>query len=305
MTATSSQVTGQSIRHRLFNLSKERGEDFQVVLRMFAIERLLYRMNVSEHSDQFILKGAMLFYLWDEKMHRPTRDLDLLGAGEISVARLESMFREISQVNVENDALVYDQESVRGLEIREDQEYQGIRIQVTAYLHNVRIPLQIDIGFGDPVIPAPESAAYPTLLNFSSPELQVYPRYTMVAEKFQIMVRFGIANSRMKDFYDIWFLARRFPFQGESLSEAINATFRRRRTPLPEDAPLALTSEFADDPTKQSQWNAFIQRGVLEQEVPALDNVVDFLQEFVMPPTRAVVRDVKFTLIWQPFGPWK
>ena len=294
-----------SIRQRLFNLAKQKSENFQLVLTHYAIERLLYRMNMSEFHDQFVLKGAMLFYLWDKKLHRPTRDLDLMGMGEISVPRMEMIFKEICQVEVEDDGLSYSKDSVTGIEIREDQEYEGIRIRLTANLANARIPLQIDIGFGDPIIPGPESVEYPTVLDFHPPQLQAYPRDSLVAEKFQIMVRFGIANSRMKDFYDIWFVARKFSFEGQTLSKAIRATFERRQTTLPDSPPLALSPEFLDDSVKKAQWNAFIQRGLLETGIPTLLEVGDFLRDFLMPPTKSMVTGHRFTQFWMPPGPWR
>jgi len=294
----------QSVRQRLFNLAKQNGEDFQLILTHYAIERLLYRMNMSKYHDQFILKGAMLFYLWDKKLHRPTRDLDLMGKGDISIPRLETIFKDICQIEVENDGLIYLKESVKGIEIRGDQEYEGIRIRLTANLADARIPLQIDIGFGDPIIPGAESVEYPTILDFPAPHLHVYPRDSLVAEKYQIMIRFGIANSRIKDFYDIWYVARKFPFQGSTLSKAMKATFKRRKTNLPDKPPLALSPEFLNDSGKKAQWNAFLQRGLLEAESPTLQEVGGFLIDFLMPPTMAMVDDHRFTLCWMPPGPW-
>ena len=255
-----------SVRQRLLNLAKERQEDFQLVLTRYGLERTMYRLSRSKHRSQFVLKGALLFSLWSDVPHRATRDLDLLGRGASDIPRLGNIFREIIATEVEEDGLEFHQESVRGERIREDQEYAGVRIHFEANLAAARIFIQVDIGFGDAVIPDAEEMEYPTLLDFPKPRLLVYPREAVIAEKFQAMTMLGIANSRMKDFYDIWVLSRKFGFQGKALGEAIKATFARRETPLPTESPLALTQEFCDDQGKQAQWRAFINRAKLESE---------------------------------------
>jgi hypothetical protein len=209
-----------SVRQRLLNLARTQKEDFQLVLTRYALERLLYRLGRSEHAGIFILKGAMLFQIWSNQRHRPTRDLDLLGRGESSIERFEQIFRDICQATVEDDALVFMADSVRGERIKEDQEYEGLRIRFEARLEHARISLQIDIGFGDAVRPAATKIEYPTLLDFPAPTVLAYRQPTVVAEKFQAMVALGIANSRMKDFYDLWVLARDFEFDGSTLCEA-------------------------------------------------------------------------------------
>ena len=221
-----------SVRQKLLNLARERGEEFQFVLTRYAIERVLYRLSRSAHADRFVLKGAMLFELWTGQTHRSTLDVDLLSEVSNDVDRLLAVFREVVAAEVEDDGLVIDPASVRGEQIREDQHYQGVRLTATATLAGARIPLQIDIGFGDAVVPGPQQAEYPTLLDSSPPRLWVYPKETVVAEKFEAMVSLGIANSRMKDFYDLYVLSERFDFDGDLLARAIAATFARRRTAL-------------------------------------------------------------------------
>ncbi|HLG16232.1 MAG TPA: nucleotidyl transferase AbiEii/AbiGii toxin family protein [Blastocatellia bacterium] len=203
-----------SVRQRLQNLAKARGDEFQFLLSEYAIERLLYRIGRSKHSDRFVLKGAKLFTLWSDQPHRATWDLDLLGRGEHSVANLERTLGDICATTMEEDGLEFDLASIRGEEIRVDQEYQGVRLTMTAHLARARIPVQVDIGFGDIVTPAPTMQTYPALLDFPAPEIMTYMRETVVAEKFEAMVSLGRDNSRMKDFFDIHVLSLKFDFSG-------------------------------------------------------------------------------------------
>jgi predicted nucleotidyltransferase component of viral defense system len=292
-----------SVRQRLLNRAKERGDDFQLVLTWYGIERLLYRLSQSRHADAFILKGAMLFSLWSGEAHRPTRDLDLLGFGDARVSRVEEVMREVCQVPCD-DGLEFDLASVRGQEIRSPNEYDGVRIKLAGRLAGARVPLQVDIGFGDAVVPPPETIDYPSLLDLPPPRLRAYPREVAVAEKLQALVQLGMANTRMKDFYDLWMLARQFDFEGERVAQAIAATFERRRTPIPAEAPLALTSEFHADAAKLTQWRAFLRRGSVT-EAPELATVVELIAVFVMPPAAAARAGGAFASRWQKGGPWK
>jgi predicted nucleotidyltransferase component of viral defense system len=296
-----------SVRQRLLNASRTRREDFQVTLTRYALERLLYRLSKSTHRDQFVIKGAMLFSAWNEVPHRPTRDLDLLSFGASDISRLEEMFREIVNTNVEPDGLEFFAESVRGVRIKEDQEYEGVRLSIQARLEQARLSLQIDVGFGDAVTPAPEEIEYPTLLADSPvPRLRAYSRYSVVAEKFQAMVMLGIANTRMKDFFDVWTLARSFDFDGRVLCQAMKVTFKRRETEVPSTAPLALTQEFYGDRTKQSQWGAFLKRSQLAAQSTTLDEVATVLRDFLLPPASAVVEGKPtFDARWTPATGWQ
>jgi hypothetical protein len=294
-----------SIRNRLFALAKSRGEDFQVVLTQYGLERVMHRIGQSPYREQFVLKGAMLFSLWSEEAHRATRDLDLLGRGASEITHLEAVFQEIMRMEVEADGLEFVEASLRGARIREDQEYEGVRVQFEVRLASARIPVQIDVGFGDAITPAAEEIVYPSLLNLSQPRLLAYPRETVVAEKFQAMVQLGIANSRMKDFYDLWVMSERFEFAGVLLAEAIRRTFARRGTAIPVEAPLALTSEYAEDATKQKQWAGFINRLKLSTKDLTLPEVIDALREFLQPVAAAVATDTDFNRVWRPAGPWQ
>ncbi len=305
MTRKQRRDVAASVRDRLLNLARERGEDFHLILTRYAVERLLYRLSVSRYRDQFLLKGAMLFLVWTGQIYRPTRDLDLLGRGENDIASLEAIFREICKLPVENDGLEFLGDTIRGERIREEEEYEGVRLGLTARLSQAEIPLQVDIAFGDVVAPGPEEADFPTLLLLPAPRLRVYPREAVVAEKFQIIVALGIANSRMKDFADVWMLATTYPFKGATLMDAIAATFKRRKTPLPTEPPLALTPEFSEDRAKQTQWDAFVKRGRIHMDKLTLSEVVALLLKFVMPPTLAAAAGKPFAMHWPAGGPWR
>lgn len=288
-----------SVRQRLMNLARARKEDFQLLLTQFGLERLLYRITKSPYRGDFVLKGAALFQLWMGQPHRATRDLDLLGLGLPSTDRLRQVFQEICSASVVDDGLVFLANAIRAEQIKEDDEYQGIRLRIDARLGNARLPLQIDIGFGDAVTPGPQAVTFPTLLDFPPPQLQAYPRETVVAEKFQAMVFLGMANSRMKDFYDLWAIACQFDFDGAALGAAIRATFERRRTELPLTTPLPLTAEFIADSKKAIQWNAFLRKGRLLETPPPLEEVIKLLESFLMPPTRALVSGASWDRIWR------
>jgi len=293
-----------SVRQRLLVRTRDQGEDYQLLLTRFALERFLYRLGISRHRERFILKGAMLFPLWGGHPYRPTRDLDLHGNGASDIPHLEEVFREICLIHAEDDGLEFRPGTVHGGGIREDQEYEGVRIQLESRLEGARVFLQIDIGFGDAVVPDPEEARYPTLLDFPAPRIRVYPRDAVIAEKYQALVMLGIANSRMKDYYDLWILSRSFHFDGEQLSRAIEATFNRRQTAVPSGIPMGLSAEFCDDPGKQTQGRAFLRKGRLTDGELFLGAVGAHIRDFLMPPTNAVSKNEKFDLHWPPSGPW-
>ena len=296
---------GASVRQRLLNLAKQRNEDFGLVLSRYAIQRLLYRLSRSPYAEDFILKGAQLFSLWTELPHRTTRDLDLLSQGSPALDRLETVFRNVCEQHVDlPDGLTFEASSVRTETIREAAPYDGVRVLVGYEIGGARDRLQIDIGFGDAVIPAPEMATIPALLDMPAPRLRVYPMEAVVAEKYEAMVSLGMANSRMKDFYDVWALARRFAFSGDRLCQAIRATFTRRKTPVPVDLPVALSSDFSSDREKQVQWRAFLGRSRLPAE-PDLDAVVDELRGFLWQPTSALAADESFPMAWSPAKRWQ
>jgi len=294
-----------SVRQRLLSLSRERGEVFDLVLTLYALERFLYRIGKSKHADRFVLKGAMLFACWTGQAHRPTRDLDLLGYGDASAEGLRAVFQEVCRTKVEPDGLRFDAADIRASEIREDQEYHGQRVELWAFLGKARIKLQVDVGFGDSVTPEAEEIDYPTLLDLPAPRIRAYPKETVVAEKLQAMVALGMFNSRMKDFYDIWVMSKRFSFDGQALTEAIRSTFARRRTEMPAGTPTPLSDEFAGDTDRAAQWRAFLARsGLLANDGLGLREVIVELRRFLMGPVAAVAREETFKLSWPAGGPW-
>lgn len=293
-----------SVRQRLLNLSRDRREDFNLLLTRFGIERLLYRLSKSEHANDFILKGAMLFHLWSTTLHRPTRDVDLLAFGSPELALIANVFRRICMVSVESDGILFDPDSVVAKVIREEAIYDGVRVSMMGRLGVARIPIQVDVGFGDAVLPTPETRFFPSLLDFPAAELRVYRRETVIAEKFHAMVDLGMANSRMKDFFDIRFLAITFAFDGNVLCRAIESTFSSRKTPFPGSQPTALSRDFSMDMVKQTQWSAFLKKSMLDQEHPDLAEVIAFIHSFLWPPIEALADGRSFDLFWVPGGPW-
>jgi hypothetical protein len=291
-----------SVRQRLLNGAKERGEEFTFVLTRFALERLLFRLGRSRHAGQFVLKGAMLFPLWSGSPHRATKDMDLLGYGPPDRPRLVATFRELAAMESE-DGRSFDPDSVAAIDIREDAVYDGIRVTLTAHLSAARIPLQVDIGFGDDVVPAPIEVPYPTLLDLPPPRLRVYARETVVAEKLHALVDLGIGNSRMKDFFDLWYLAGSFEFDGQRLATAVRATFARRQTPLPAEPPVGRSSAFAHDPAKQKQWSAFVARSRLVEKPEGLTEIIGKLREFLWPVIGAAASGQALGS-WSPGGGW-
>ncbi|MBU4484968.1 nucleotidyl transferase AbiEii/AbiGii toxin family protein [bacterium] len=284
MTKKNPKNIALSVRQRLLNLAKEKREDFQLILIRYALERILFRLGQSKHRETFILKGAFLFLVWEEAVHRPTRDVDLLGKGDNSLHKLEEIFREICTQPVPDDGIQLFSETVKAERIKENQEYEGARVTFLAKLGKARIPIQVDVGFGDTVSPKPHDVQFPTLLDFTPPNIRAYPPETVVAEKFQALVQLGMANSRMKDFYDIWVISQRFEFSGNVLSQSIQRTFERRRTPLPSETPLALTHEFTKDPAKQIQWKAFLRKNkLITDHEPELSFVADHIKNFLLP----------------------
>ena len=245
----------------------------------------------------------MLFPLWSGSPHRATKDMDLLGAGAPDMARLVETFREVAAASVD-DGVAFLPATVEGAATREEAVYDGIRITLEGRLGAARIPLQVDIGFGDAVTPAPVETSYPVLLaDMPVPRLRVYPRETVIAEKVEAMVTLGLGNSRMKDFFDIWYLARTFEFDEATLRAAIRATFSRRQTSLPHEMPIALTTTFVNDASKAAQWRAFAGRSRVVDRTPSLAGVVDVLASLL--ESVLIGDDSPAVRKWQPgAGRW-
>ena len=292
-----------SLRARLLNLARERKEDFQFVLGRWMIERFLYRLGVSPHKDSFVLKGATLFAAWTGKVYRPTRDLDLLGYGSPDIDRLITAFQEVCTMDVA-DGLRFEPSRIEGERIRDDAEYEGVRVRIPASLDGARQLLQIDVGFGDAVEPPPTELTFPVLLPADAPHIRAYPPEAVVAEKLQAIVQLGIANSRMKDFYDLCTIAESLSFDLPALARSVRLTFERRRTPVPTDPPFAFTPEFLDDATKRAQWQAFVKRTSVRTDL-TLAQVGERIREFLLPVLQAASAESSAVRRWEPGGPWR
>lgn len=294
---------GASVRARLLQRATDRQEDFQLILTRYVNERLLYRLANSAYASKFVLKGAALFTLWGGEPHRPTRDLDLLGYGEPSTANIESIFKDILSLEVEEDGVEFGVNELSVCPIREHQQYGGLRVVLPGYLTTARLRVQVDVGFGDTVTPDAQVETFPVLLNLPSPRLRVYPPETVVAEKLEAMVKLDFENSRMKDLYDLAALSRMFNFQGEVLVRAIAATFGRRRTPLPLGLPTALTYEFYTNASKMKQWSGFLRKS-RKSSPRTLEEVAGIVTRFVGEPLAAASENSAFRKTWPCNGPW-
>lgn len=299
---------GASVRQRLLDGARTRGEEFNLILTRFAIERLLFRLGQSPHRDRFVLKGASLYTLWTRESpslgYRPTRDLDFWGSGSPDVANVVAIFREVMGFNVEDDGLHFEADSLKGQRMRQEALYEGCRLSLVAVLDGVRIPLSVDLGFGDAITPPASEVEYPTLLPvLPAPKIRVYPRETVVAEKFEALVSLDQSNTRMKDFYDLWMLSQNFEFDGATLLEAVKATFERRQTEFPSAVPTALTARYFEDTSKLAAWNGFVKRSRLS-DLPPLRNVMEELQGFLEPLGRRARTGENFLARWTPLNHW-
>lgn len=265
-----------SVRTRLLKLAKESNSDYGLILTKYALERILYRLSISPCRDAFLLKGALLFDLWFDQPHRPTRDIDLLGFGPSEVHDVAAMFRHVCSLTYE-DGMTFDATTVLAGKIRKEANYAGVRVTLLGTLDGARCPVQIDVGYGDAITPAPEHVRFPVLLEeMDAPTMRAYPAYTVVAEKYQAMVSLGMANTRLKDYFDLWVLAKHMPFNYLILQEAIAATFARRGIPTPQELPLGLSDAFTQDSIKNQQWAAFLNKNKLQ--APPLDELVNELR---------------------------
>ena len=299
---------GASVRQKLLNYKRTTGEDYTVLLIRYAIERLLYRLSCSAHRDRFVLKGASLYPVWQSESgalsQRPTRDLDFWSSGAPAVESIIGFLREVVNLPVEDDGIRFEASTIKGELRRADEAYPGCNVEVQAALDGVAIRVQIDFGFGDVITPHARHVEYPTILQDSpAPTLAIYPRETVVAEKFEAMVALGITNSRLKDFYDIWTLSRSFDFDGQLLSEAMRRTFERRQTALPTAIPIALTEQFSRDASKMAGWKSFGKRIQMKDLLP-LDAVAQQLQSFLLPAAQGA-REGNFEQQWTPQNGWQ
>lgn len=289
---------GASVRAKLLNRSRTEKSDYQILLTRYALERLLYRLSVSAHRERFILKGALLFVTWLPDPFRPTRDLDLLGFGSDSPETIAETFKAICSTTVPDDGVIFDVAGLTAAPIREDIEYGGVRVRTQATIDGARVPIQVDIGFGDIITPGPIEIEYPALLDSPAPRLRAYPVETVIAEKFNAMVTLGIANSRLKDFYDLWLISRTFAFDRAALFSAVQRTFERRKTSMPVDTPTGLTDQYTEQ--WDARWKAFIKREHMKAAPEDLAVLIEDLRKFLVPLTTPTATASN----WQPGGPW-
>ncbi len=294
-----------SVAARLLHQAKQSGADYQTLFTNFCYERFLYRLGKSEDRARFVLKGAMLLRLWSDQPYRATRDLDLLRKGDGSLEAVRSDIRAICAVEAEPDAVVFDADAMRIEAIRAEDEYGGARATLVARCGSVRLPLQIDMGLGDSVWPAPQSCEYPALLDFPPPSVLAYPREAVVAEKFEAMVVLGDRNSRIKDFFDLQYLASRFEFDRATLSEAVRRTFARRRTPIPTDEPIGLTPAYWENPSRPAQVRAFARRAGLKMPADPGIEIARSVSPFLLPILDDLRGAATHEGTWAPGGPWR
>lgn len=295
-----------SVHSRLLDRARGAGRPFQEFLEHFGMERFLYRLSRSAYVERFVLKGALMLRVWDAPGARPTRDIDLMGRVENSLENLALIIQEICQVDVEADGLRFNPKTVVASRIKEDADYQGVRICFEASLGNAKFPMQIDVGFGDRMVPPPGEITFPTLLDFPAPCIKGYAKETTIAEKFEAMAMLGTTNSRMKDFYDIRFLASRFSFVSSTLAGAIRSTFDQRSTPvpLPNALPVALTETFSRNAAKELQWRAFLRRSKLDGIDVTLEAAVQDICRFLIPVLEEMAAAHPHAAVWPPGGPW-
>lgn len=289
---------GASVRARLLQRSRDERTDFQILLTRYALERLLYRLSRSEHRHRFILKGAMLFVTWVEAPFRPTRDLDLLGYGENSPDAIGDTFRAILTQPVDDDGVAFDVDGLEAAPIREDLEYGGVRIRTQATIAGARVPIQVDVGFGDAITPGPIEIDYPALLDAPTPRVRAYPIETVVAEKFHALATRGITNSRLKDYYDLWLIAETFELERTPLAAAVRQTFARRETALLSEPPTGFSEAYVE--TWSRQWRAFLTRERMAAAPEELATVVADLKRFLLP----LFEDADGDWRWKQRGGW-
>ena len=295
-----------SIRAKLLAHARQHGDDFQRVLGRYAIERLLFRLSQTEAAERYVLKGAMLFVTWPQHVFRPTGDVDLLGEGNPDPAALADLFTRICQVEAPDDGIVFDPADLKVEPVREADRYQGARLSLRGRLTSAIIPVLVDIGFGDYVHPAPKRENFPSLLpGLPQASILMYPPETVVAEKFEAMIRFGEANGRIKDFHDIWVITRTFPLDLSNLVEAVGGTLRRRETAIPIAMPVGLTDAFAVIANERGLWSGFLRRTPPSLEPPAFPQLQEELRRFFAPVIAGLSRPEAARGRWDPdTGAW-
>ena len=291
-----------SIHQRLLNYARANDRLFNEVLQLYALERFLFRLSASVYRERFVLKGALMLTVWQSPSTRPTRDIDLLGRIDNAVETVSATVRDICIVSCEEDGLRFDPASVAAERILEGASYAGVRVRFVGYLGSARIPMQVDVGFGDALVPGPAEITMPGFLDLPSAQLLGYSPESAIAEKLQIMVALGEINSRMKDTYDSWLLATTRAFQGPILCDAIQATFARRHTPLA--LPISALDAGLATAARKAQWRAFMQRSRLT-EPQSLSDALPIFAAFLQPVIAGLTSGQALPGNWSPGGPWQ
>ncbi|MBE9146279.1 nucleotidyl transferase AbiEii/AbiGii toxin family protein [Planktothrix mougeotii] len=297
MGQTNQPNISQKVNQHLLKLAKERKEDLNRLRIRYVNERLLYRLSQSPYCDQFILKGSTLFFVWSGQPHRHTKDLDFLCFGNSDIEHIKNLFREICSTSVQKDGVEFLSDQIKGKLIKEDQDYEGVQIKIDWKIHTSKGVTQIDIGFGDQVVPEAKIETFPLILQeFKPPKLRMYFRETVIAEKFEAMVKLGVANSRMKDFYDIFYLSENFVFNQKTLAHAIQATFNHRKTAIPSDIPYCLTIEFSQ--AKQQSWIAFLKEKQIKNTSENFQDIISRLKGFLEPVYQSIIENKTSDYVW-------
>ena len=292
------------MRGRLQEKARRTNQRFTELLQHYGMERFLYRFSQSKYANSFILKGALMFTVWDVPQRRTTVDIDFLARFDNQIEKIERVIKDVCAVKVPTDGLIFDAKAVKGKRIKEDADYEGVRVNFLGFLEKSKIHMQIDIGFGDVITPKPSEVDYPTLLDFPAPHLQGYTFESVVAEKFEAMVKLGALNSRMKDFYDVWLMTRQFNFEGRKLAAAIKATFENRKTPLPSGQSLFPASIYDEKSIQAAMWKAFLKKGEVKTVSDSLGAVVSVIGKFLSEPITAIALKKELSSFWHAPGPW-
>ncbi len=293
-----------SVRAKLQNFAMETNRPFAEILQYYGMERFLYRLSISEYADNFVLKGALLFIAWKIPERRVTLDIDFLAQYDNEVASIEKVMKDVCNVSASPDGLVFSSQTVKGMQVKKDAYYEGVRIKLTGFLGNSRIPMQIDIGFGDVIYPEIPRIDYPVILDFPKPQLKGYPRESVVSEKFEAMIKLGLLNSRMKDFYDIWIMMRQFEFAGTNLVKAMNKTFKNRKTDIPAGRPLFADEIYDVLSDRQVLWKAFLKKNDVVCAPETLAETAQGIEIFLFPPVSAAQKGDRFCKNWYPADGW-
>jgi len=296
--------TAASVHQRLLNKARETSRPFNELLQHYASERFIYRLSRSPFADRFILKGAMIISTWSGPASRPTMDIDLLGNLNHGLDVIAEAMKTICEIVVEDDGLIFHADTVTASRIMEIADYEGVRVRIQGNLGNARVSLQIDVGFGDVIVPGPRKVTYPALLDFPAPELLGYTMESTIAEKYHAMANLGVLNSRMKDFYDIWMLSRTFNFRGEVLAEAVKKTFDNRSIPISAN-PVVFDPSFAKDGDKNIQWRGFIRKANLSGAPETFKEAATAVRAFLKPLVVSLAERLPFRKSWNAPGPWR